>query len=272
MKISCKAIALLIAVQAVGLVLSGQAMVYAGHQGPVLAAVNSARRQGVPEKILTRLLAYTLDNQLDADHTVHLLSILIQARESSFPLDPFLNKIQEGLAKQVDPERLENGLRKRLDDYTFVRQLLEKKYGGLRPYAPTDLTALVESLDFGITRGQLAELFTRAPAVPPEMLSVAAKNKALLKQLAFDNRTIDTIIFTGLTHNSLGPRWALFFKVAAAARLKGIPAARIAEVAKAVLAQGGDPGQVLAELDFTSRDIRHGPHQDSPPDTDEQNQ
>ncbi len=272
MKIFCKTIALLLSIQTTCLVSFGQTAVYAGHQKPVFAAVDSARRQGVPEEILTRLLAYALDNQLGADHTVHILTILIRIREDRFPLSPFLDKIQEGLAKRIDPQRLEDGLNKRLDDYRFVRQLLKTEYGGSRIYSETDLTDLVESLGFGITRRELRRLFTRVPGVAPEMLAVAAKNKALLKQLGFDEKVIDDILLTGLMNNSLTPQWALFFKVAAAAKRKGIPSVRIAEVAKNILLQKGDLEQVLMELEFTARDVRHGPHLDSPPGADEVNQ
>ena len=270
MKAFYKTIALLIAIQAICLVSPGQRAVYAGHQTPVVSAVESARRQGVPEEIINRLLAYALDNQINAEHTVHLLAILKQVREAQFPVKPFLDKIQEGLSKLIDFERIEGSLVKRLDDYQFVRQLLRKKYTPSRVYADSDLTVLVESLDFGIKRGELRLLFDRAPAAQPEMLAVAAKNKALLKQLSFDDEIIDDILFTGLANNSLTSRWSLFFKVAAAAERRGIPPARIAEVAKNVLIQHGDLQQVLSELEFTSRDIRHGPHLDSPPDADEE--
>ena len=152
-----------------------------------------------------------------------------------------------------------------------MRQLLKKKYAGSRIYYENDLTDLVESLGFGITRQELRLLFNRAPDVAPEMLAVAAKNKALLKQLAFDDRIIDDILFTGLQNQSLTPQWSLFFKIASAARQKGISSTRIAEVAKDVLIQNGDLKQVLMELEFTSRDVRHGPHLDSPPGADEEN-
>ena len=269
MKAFYKITPLAIAIQVILLFSLGQTAVQAGHQKPVISAVESALQQGVPEEIINRLLAYALDNQLSAEHTVHLLAILTQVREAQFPVKPFLDKIQEGLSKLIDFERLESSLAKRLDDYRFVRQLLRKKYAASRVDADSDLTLLVESLDFGIKRGELRLLFDRAPAVPPAMLAVAAKNKALLKQLSFDDGIIDDILFTGLANNSLTTRWSLFFKVAAAAKRKGIPTARIGEVAKNVLIQHGDLHQVLKELEFTSRDVRHGPHLDSPPDVEE---
>jgi hypothetical protein len=102
------------------------------------------------------------------------------------------------------------------------------------------------------------------------MLAVAARNKALLRQLSFEEKIIDDILFTGLKYQSLTPQWSLFFKVASAARQKGISSSRMAEVAKDVLIQKGDLKQVLKELDFTSRDVRHGPHLGSPPGEDEE--
>jgi hypothetical protein len=272
MKAFYKTITLLVSIAMIFVVLNRQTEVYAGHQKPVLSAVNSARQQGVPEELLNRLLAYALDNQISADHTVLMISTLIRVREAQFPLNPFLDKIQEGLTKQIDPERMGNGLNKRLDDYKFVRQLLKKKYAESRIYSENDLTALVESLDYGLARQELHLLFDRTPSVPPEMLAVASKNKALLKQLSFDDGMIDGILFTGLKNQSLTSQWSSFYKVAAAAKRKGIPIDRIAEVAKNVLMQNGDPRQVLMKLEFISRDIKHGPHLDSPSSADEEKQ
>ncbi len=269
MKTCCKVIALLIVLQVLGPGGPGHKAAYADHQKPVLATVNEARRLGVPEGSINHLLAYALDNQLGADHTVHMLTILIRVRESQFPLGPFLNKIQEGLAKQIDPQRLEAGLNQRLDDYRFVNRLLNTKYAGSRRWAAADQTALVDSLGFGLKRRQLRRLFERAPAVPPAMLAIAAKNKALLKQITFKDEIADEIVFTGLTNKSLTSQWSLFFKVAAAARRKGISEAQIAAAAKTALRQQGDLQQVLVALEFTSRDVRHGPHLDSPPGADE---
>ena len=86
MKTFYRTIALLISIHVISPVSLGKTIVDTGHQTPVLSAVNSAHRIGVPEVTLTRLLAYALDNQLGADHTVHLLQILSRVRESRFPL------------------------------------------------------------------------------------------------------------------------------------------------------------------------------------------
>jgi hypothetical protein len=269
MKLFYKITVLAVVIFAVILIPLDQTATYADHQKTVLSAVKSASQQGVPEKAITRLLVYALDNQLSGKHTVQLLSMMIKVHKAKFPIDPFVEKIQEGLAKQVPPERLVNSLNKRLNSYKFVKELLKKKYVGTQNFAESVLLMFVDSLDFGLSKEELNLLIIQAPQVPPKMLSIAAKNKALIRQLNFEEKIVDDILFTGLKYQSFTSRWSLLFKVVAAAGRKGISQARIAKASKDVLSRNGDLEEVLSVLGFSSRDIRHGPHLDSPPDVDE---
>ena len=238
----------------------------------VHSAVENARSNGIPEETLTRFLAYALDNHISGDETIQFLIILIRVQEAGFSLSTFVEKYQEGLAKKINPEIIEKALKQHLNDYLYVRELIENNYNDQIGYSEIIIKQFVESMDYGNTRGQLRVLFDWAPGIPPEMLSIAAKNKALLRQISFDDETIEDILFTGLTNKSLTPRWSLLYKVVSAAKRKEIPSDQVVKAVKSVLIQRGDVGDILNNLGFTFRDIRHGPHLDSPPNESEKSQ
>ena len=246
-------------------IIIGQGTANADQKKMVISAVETARRQGISEEIISNILAYSLDGKNNKSHSIHLLSILIRVSEAGIPLNPFDDKINEGFGKQIQPEKIEKSLNKLFDNYVFVRDMLDKAYNNSWVYSEKDILALVESMDYGLPRNELRLLFEWAPAISPEMLSTAAINKALLRQISIDDKLIDSIIYTGLSNQSLTPRWLLFFKVVVAAEKKGISSTKIANAAKDVLTQKGDVGKILEKLGFTSRDVRHGPHIDSPP-------
>jgi len=249
----------------------GHADFTAGQKAAIQLSVQEARRQGIPEAAIVDLLSDGFDAGLSADRMASLVQVLNRIRQADLPLPPFLAKIHEGLHKQVDQQHLMTSLQRRIDDYQFVRRQLGRKYPRRSVADQSDLTALAECLDLGLSRESLARLFERAPAVEPAMLAVAAKNQALLDQLGFRQDLAEDMLLTGLNYRNLTTGWTGLFKVAAAARRKGISEERLALVVKQVLRSGGDLPQVLTELDFTSRDVRHGPYwrprpesQDSP--------
>lgn len=239
---------------------AGHAESAPGRDISIHAAVQAARQEGVPEAVIVDLLSDGFEAGLNADQMAPLVHVLSEVRQADLPLPPFLTKIHEGLHKQIDPRLLMASLHRRMDDYRFVRRQLQHKYAGRNASGRSDLTVLVESLDLGLSRESMARLFQQAPAVAPAMLAVAANNLALLDQLDFPRRLAEEMLLTGLKHQHLTTRWAGLFKVAAAARRKGISDERLAEVVKMVLRSGGDLPQVLKALDFTSRDVRHGPY------------
>ena len=100
---------------------------FAGHSNQVLSVVESARQRGIPEDILEYLLAYSIDNSVAPDHVVTVIQILVNVKESGLKLAPFQDKIREGIAKHVSPERIEIGLNELWSDYLFARELLAEK-------------------------------------------------------------------------------------------------------------------------------------------------
>jgi hypothetical protein len=229
---------------------------------PLLEAVESARSKGISDEILNLLLVYSVDNALGPEYTGRVIQLLIRIQKAGIALAPFQDKIREGAAKHVDPQNLENALNLLLEDFRFVDSLMKGRPSESE-MSPEEVQLLcVKSLDLGLDRQELKELFKKNSTVPPEMLAVASLNKAYLRQMAFDSALIDEILSTGLSGHNLTNQWSSFHRLVAASRRKGLSDNQVSQAAIDALKQNGDLRQVLSKLKFVLRDVRHGPHQE----------
>jgi len=252
-----------------GVVFQGSA--YAEHINQLYSTLESAKRQGIPEDILNYLLAYSVENSLDSDHAVHVIQILTNAKENGLSLAPFKDKIREGISKHVAPGRIEEGLKELLSDQQFARDLLKEKFKASQKQSETTLQSLVESLELGLSRQEIRSICESAPSVPPEMLAIAVRNMAYLKQIGFDAELGDRILSTGLANKSLTAGWSPFYRLVVAAKRKGISESVIARTAVEALQEKNDLRQVMKKLGFILRNVKQGPQRSLPEDTGENN-
>ena len=252
-----------------GVIFQGNAL--AEHANQLFPTLESAKRQGIPEDILNYLLAYSVENSLDADHAVHVIQILTHVKEMGLSLAPFQDKIREGISKHVAPGRIEEGLKEILSDYQFARDLLKEKFEAHQKQSETALQSLVEGLELGLSRQELRSFCESSPSVPPEMLAIAVRNLAYLKQIDFDSKLGDKILSTGLTNKSLTAEWSPFYRLASTAKRKGISDGDIAQAAVEALKEKKDLRQVLKRLGFILRNVKQGPLRSLPEDEVEKN-
>lgn len=210
-------------------------------QKNISRALTAAREAGLSEDEINRILAYGYDVRISTDNAIELLEILTDARSHGFFIDPFLDKIDEGLAKRVSFEILKAVLRKKVRDYLFVLNLYrENNRMGDSKQTWLNLQQAADSVDMGLSYEDIRALFKGISGVPTEMYAIAAGNMALLKQLTFDPDLSLHLMRTGLTHGSLDPDWKNFFKAAAAAKQKGISEQTISAIAEKMLAEHKD--------------------------------
>jgi hypothetical protein len=226
-----------------------------------LPAVEAARRAGVPEPAITRLLAYGLDRRLRHPEMTRLLAIFIDIRKRQLPVAPFLQKVDEGLAKRIDPATLENALTSQRDNYVFLDTLLDRPGWKEGVRAPKDLSLLADSLDFGLSRTELTRLFEENTGASLSMMAVAAETKALLRQINLDPKLTDAIITEGLNANAFTGEWRKLSKIIAMAKSRGVPERRIATAVRNVLKGTGRLRDLLPKLGFMGRNLVHGPRQ-----------
>ena len=224
----------------------------------VTASVRAAREAGVPKTSLNQLLMLAVDHRLEDDGVVRLVNFLQTVQTENLPIDPFMGKIEEGLAKQVPLNTIAAVLAQKLEDYRFVIRVLTRKTGE-QEITPHDLSRMVGSLDGGITREEFARFILEASGQNLSMLARATEILALLKQVQFNESLTREILFTGLRKNSLSQSWDYLARVVVTAKKRQIPDDEIAGAAREALEANRPFGDFMAALGFTPRDLRHGP-------------
>jgi hypothetical protein len=224
----------------------------------VTASVRAAHKAGLSETALNRLMILAVDHRLEDDGVVRLVNFLQTVQTENLPVDPFMGKIEEGLAKQIPLNTIAAVLAQRLDDYRFVRGVLTRKTGE-QEITPHDLSRMVSSLDAGISREELARFIQEASGQDLSMLARATEILALLKQVRFNESLTREILFTGVRNNSLTQAWDHLARVVAKAKRRQIPDDEIARAARQALEANRPFGDFMAALGFTPRDLRHGP-------------
>jgi hypothetical protein len=234
-----------------------------GMEQSIAEATQAARAAGVPEVVLNRVLTLSLERQLSPQYVSSFLTTLRLARMNDLAVEPFLLKIEEGLAKGIPPKSIAIALEQKIDDYRFVQDLVHRKGPVKAPGAlpAEDLTVLVDSLSAGVSRQELERFVESAPPVPSAMLAIAVDNLALLKQTDLNADLINRMLMTGLRLKGFTPSWRYLAKVVVAAQAKGISGEQIAEATVAALEEKRDLRELMYALGFTSRDIRRGPGQ-----------
>ena len=224
----------------------------------VTASIRAASEAGVPEVALNRLLMLAVNHRLEDDDVVRLVDFLQSVQTENLPIDPFMGKIEEGLAKQIPLDTIAAVLDKKLDDYRFVRRVLTIKTGK-QEISHQDLSRMVGSLDGGITREEVRRFIQEASGQDLSMLARATEILTLLKQVQFNESLTRKILFTGLRNNSLNQSWDYLARVVATAKRRQIPDDEIARAAGQTLEANRPFGEFMAALGFTPRDLRHGP-------------
>lgn len=224
----------------------------------VTASVRAARKAGVSEIALNRLLILAVDHRLEDDGVVLLVNFLQTVQTEDFPVDPFMGKIEEGLAKQIPLNTIAVVLGQKLDDYRFVIKVLKRKTGE-QEISHQDLSRMVGSLDGGITREEFARFVLEASGQDLSMLARATEILALLKQVQFNESLTEEILFTGLSKNSLSQSWDYLARVVVTAKRRQIPDDEIARAAREALEANRPFKDFMTTLGFTPRDLRHGP-------------
>jgi hypothetical protein len=224
----------------------------------VMDSVQAARTAGLSETVLDRLLLLAVDRRLEDNDVVLLVNFLQTVQTENLPIDPFMGKIEEGLAKQVPVDAIAAVLTHKLDDYRFVREALLKK-SGKQAITSHALSRMVNSLDSGITREELAQFIQETSGENLSMLARATEILALLKQLQFNESLTREILFAGLRNNSLTQSWDYLARVVATAKKRQISDDEIAEAARQALEASRPFGDFMTSLGFTPRDLRRGP-------------
>jgi hypothetical protein len=221
--------------------------------------VRAAEAAGIPSAVLNRLLAFGYAQNWDPGKTDGLLRTLIGVQQSGLPLQPFVSKVEEGLAKRIDPVRIAQVLEKKADDYRFTQSLLADRSRKLDQHETSvpaeDRIRLSELFSAGLQRQDIKQLFEDAPSAPLSVMIRSAELLASLRQIRFDPRLAGQIVSLGLKQHYFTANQADFGRVIAVAKNRGRPDTDITAAALAVIQSNASTGQLASRLGLSSEDL-----------------
>lgn len=197
----------------------------------VSAAVESARKAGVPDETVSGVLALGYEHGLKAGEMMAFLDITRSAHENGFPLGPFLGKIEEGLAKGVEAHNIARVLNQELERFQFTYQLATQTMNnwkeqnmGLRH---DDLARMAGTLSMGLTKADMETFFSGVPHAPMNQIANALEFMAGLVQAGMHQDEARDVVYAGMDSGFFSrPDWRLSTLVREAVQ-KDIPSDRI---------------------------------------------
>ncbi|MBN1226008.1 MAG: hypothetical protein JXA79_03370 [Deltaproteobacteria bacterium] len=144
-----------------------------------------------------KLVEISAQRQIPEKDLSPLLNMIQQAADAGFPVDPFLDKALEGMAKQIAPPVIVNVLDKRLHHYTTCQEILNQIPEVQKEPAfqkQQSLTIMAESMARGVSGEELKKLSTHAPAPRSVTLANASEDLATLKALDFSSTDAQEIV------------------------------------------------------------------------------
>ena len=231
-----------------------------GHASTIEGAVREAKEAGIDESSLNSLLILGYEKRVDPASMVNLVRILAQAQRENIPLQPFVSKIKEGMAKNVPGPRIEQVVMRKIDDYRFVRSAVNdfmQKYGQRTPIPDELIVRLTETLYCGLSRDDVRRVMEQAPSAPLPALTRGAEVLASLKQINFEPKLSDQIVFKGLNQNYFNSEQRDFVRVIAVAKEKGVSDGQIAAAALSAMEGKGSASNLSSQLGVTAQDLGH---------------
>jgi hypothetical protein len=232
-------------------------------KGNVADAVKEAQAGGVPPTLLNHLLTLGYENQVETQAMMGFIQTLTEVRREEFPVEPFTNKIEEGLAKRVPVSVIQQVLSKKLEDYRFTLSLIKdnlKKQGKRQTIPPEYLLRFSESLSCGISRENLRLLLENAFfSSPLPTLAMAIETLASLEQNQVNPATAQQIVIAGLKENYFTPDKRDFPRIIVIAKQKGVSEQTIANVAIDTIQSKGTVQDIASRLGITAEDLSQGP-------------
>jgi hypothetical protein len=226
-------------------------------------SIKEAQDAGVPATTLDHLLSTGYVNQVDPTAMAGFIQTLIEVKREKLPLEPFANKIEEGMAKQVPVPVIHQVLMKKKEDYLFTRVTLRDtlKGKGKDQTIPNEhWVRLAESLSCGISRENMRHYLEQAPSSStPSQLANTIEIAASLEQNKFNSEMTQKIIMTGLKQNYFTPETKDFARVIATAKRKGVPDQKIASTVLNTIQKRRSVRSMATQLGVTEADLSYGP-------------
>lgn len=136
-----------------------------------------------------------------------LLEQVIKAGEKGLPTEPLANKVKEGLAKGVEPKRIDPVVRQLITHFESAQDILQESTAkgmvdGAQGNRQRALEGLAEALSRGATAEEVRELVKTSQGgggkVSQESLASGAKSLAILKEARIPSKDGTALVAEGI--------------------------------------------------------------------------
>ena len=247
------------------LVLGGLQEIASGQVNKVSlpTAVKEAQQAGVSTVTVNQLLSSGYENHVESSVMAGYIQFLTDIQREKLPLEPFVNKIEEGMTKRVSSQGIHHALMKKREDYRFTQSTIKetlRKHNKEHTIPNEDLVRLSETLSCGITRENLHFYVDHGlPSSSYQSLAITLDSVAALEQNRFDPDMTKKIALAAMKQNYFSPEKKDFANVVVAARKKGISDAKITSVALETIQKNGSPKDMASHFGLKAEDLAHGP-------------
>jgi uncharacterized membrane protein YgcG len=231
-------------------------------------AVKGAKEAGVPEKEINHILVLGYNHHLRSEEVTALIRITREARTEDLPVHPLISKMEEGLAKDVKVQVIEQVVRLELRRYSFVRALayraMDRWEVPVKGLNDSDLVRLAKTLTMGISEQEMKGFFEEAPATSMKALVNASEFMAALKQAGLSAEATKALVFAGLEKGYFSKSGLNLASTIHAAKKDNISDHEIERAALEVVLGSRSVQETQRALGLESKDLHRGPHVISP--------
>jgi len=89
-------------------------------------AVKEAQQAGVSTVTVNQLLSSGYENHVESSVMAGYIQFLTDIQREKLPLEPFVNKIEEGMTKRVSSQGIHHALMKKREDYRFTQSTIKE--------------------------------------------------------------------------------------------------------------------------------------------------
>ncbi|WP_419785084.1 hypothetical protein [Pseudodesulfovibrio sp.] len=216
------------------------------------SATEAVRQCGVSGTLLDDLAARVTRGEVDQAVVEKLLVPLLEVCADKLPTSPLEDKLAEGLAKSVPPERIVPVLSRRAVLLVVARNLLLKERGEASKNA---VSLLGEGLDSGVPKTDFLSYLKEFGKQPEADFLIGLAMVSYQGQVGFPvDLTLD-IIRQGGAGKSLSEGWRYLVRIIIAARSRGVDDPTVARAAREALRNGEPVTGVVTRLGFTGRSL-----------------
>ena len=231
-------------------------------------AVQGAKEAGVPEEEINHVLVLGYNHHLRSEEVTALIRITREARAETLPVQPLVSKMEEGLAKGVKFQVIEQVVRQELKQYSFVRTLayraMDRWEVPVKDLKDRDLVRLSKTLTMGISEQEMKGFFEEAPRTSMKAFVNAFEFMAALKQAGLSSEATKAVAFAGLEKGFFSKSGLNLASTINAAKRGNIADHEIETAALEVVLGNRSIQETQRALGLESKDLDRGPHVISP--------